>query len=197
MSTFLDIVMSTILFGILALTVARVQTNINSSMCQNQFSVVVQTNAVELARQLEWDFAKIGHHVTGQKVLWADSTSIRFLADLTNTSTVDDVRYFLGDTSQLPATTNPIDVPMFRRVGLYAVKQNWGLTQFRITYYDAAYNKIPTPITTPEKLQRIHAINIGFRIESPEPVYSEHDTTWAAVTWEKMIIPRNLNNLNY
>jgi len=197
MSTFLDIVMSTILFGILALTVARVQTNINSSLCQNQFSVVVQTNAVELARQLESDFAKIGHHVSGHKVLWADSTSIRFLADLMNTSTVNDVRYFLGDTSQLQVTSNPNDVPMFRRVGLQSVRQNWGLTDFRITYYDAAYNKIPTPITVASQLERIHAINIGFRIESPEPVYSEHDTSWAAVTWEKTIVPRNLNNLNY
>jgi hypothetical protein len=197
MSSFLDIIMSTILFGILALTVARVQSNINSSMCQNQFSVVTQTNAVELARQIESDFAKIGHRVSGQKILWADSTGIRFLADLTNKSVVNDVRYLAGDTSHVKGTSNTGDFPLFRRVGSQTVQQNWGLTYFRITYYDSVYNRIPTPITTPGQIERIRAINVGFRIESPEPVYSYYDTTWAAVTWEKTIIPRNLNNLNY
>jgi hypothetical protein len=38
---------------------------------------------------------------------------------------------------------------------------------------------------------------VAFRIESSEPVYSLYDTTWAAVTWEKTIVPRNLDNLNY
>jgi len=197
MSSFFDIVASTIVFGVLVLTVARVQANINSTMYENQYNVVTQTNAVELARQIEWDFSKIGHHATGQKILWADSTGIRFYADLRNNSVVNDISYYAGDTSQVHGIKNPDHFPLFRRSGLTTVQQNWGLTYFRITYYDSAYQKIQTPITTLSRLQTIKAIDVSFRIESAEPVYSLYDTTWAAVTWEKMIVPRNLDNLNY
>jgi hypothetical protein len=197
MSSFFDVIASTIVFGILALTVARVQTNINSTMYENQYNLVTQTNAVELARQVEWDFSKIGHHVTGQKILWADSTGLRFYADLRNNSAINDVTYFCGDTSDVQGVKNPNSFPLFRRSGLSTVKQNWGLTYFRITYYDSAYQRIPTPITTLERLRKIKAIDVAFKIESSEPVYSVSDTTWAAVTWEKTIVPRNLDNLNY
>ncbi len=197
MSSFFDIIASTIVFGVLALTVARVQTNINSTMYENQYNVVTQTNAVELARQIEWDFSKIGHHVTGQKILWADSAGIRFFADLENNSVINDVTYFAGDTSQVQGVKNPDEFPLFRRSGVKTVQQNWGLTYLRISYYDSLYQEIQTPITVLSQLRRIKAIDVAFRIESSEPVYSLYDTTWAAVTWEKTIVPRNLDNLNY
>jgi hypothetical protein len=197
MSSFFDIIASTIVFGVLALTVARVQTNINSTMYENQYNVVTQTNAVELARQIEWDFSKIGHHVAGQKILWADSAGIRFFADLENNSVINDVTYFAGDTSQVQGVKNPDEFPLFRRSGVKTVQQNWGLTYLRISYYDSLYQEIQTPITVLSQLRRIKAINVAFRIESSEPVYSLYDTTWAAVTWEKTIVPRNLDNLNY
>ena len=197
MSTFFDVIASTIVFGILALTVARVQNNINATMYENQFNFVTQTNAVELARQIEWDFSKIGHHVTGQKILWADSTGLRFYADLRNNSVINDITYLCGDTSALHGAKNPNSFPLYRRSGLQTVQQNWGLTYFRITYFDSAYQKIQTPITTLARIQAIKAIDVAFKIESSEPVYSASDTTWAAVTWEKTIVPRNLDNLNY
>ncbi len=74
MSSIIDMITATVIFGVLALTVARVQSNINVSSYQNQYNVIVQTNAVELARQIEWDFTKIGHRVSGQKIVLADST---------------------------------------------------------------------------------------------------------------------------
>ncbi len=92
MSSLIDLVTSAVIFGVLTLTIARVQSNINATVYENQFSYVTQTNSVELARQIEWDFAKIGHHVmTGSKILSADSTEIQFRADLTNTGAINIV----------------------------------------------------------------------------------------------------------
>lgn len=196
-SSLVDMITSTVIFGVLALTVARVQTNINVTMFSNQHNVVAQTNAVEFARQIEWDFTKIGHHVSGQKILLADSTQIWFKADLTNKMVVNTVRYFVGDTSQCSMTMNKSDFPLFRTHDGQTVKQNWGLTHFKITYYDNADKKMLTPITNAADLAKIHSISVAFQLESPEPVVSLHDTTWAAVAWEKTIIPRNLGSLNY
>lgn len=197
MSSVIDMITAAVIFGVLALTVARVQSNINSSSYQNQHNVVVQTNAVELARQIEWDFAKIGHRVSGQKILMADSTEIRFVADLDNASSVNAVRYFVGDAGQCLTTSNTRDVPLFRIQDGKTVKQSWGLTSLRISYYDDLNAKIPTPVTNASDLLRIHSINIAFQLESPEPVVSFGDTLWAAASWEKTIVPRNLGNLTY
>jgi hypothetical protein len=41
----------------------------------------------------------------------------------------------------------------------------------------------------------IRAIQASFIVQSPEPVISDADTTWPAVTWEKMLWPRNLGAL--
>jgi hypothetical protein len=193
----MDMITAAVIFGVLTLTVARVQSNINVSAYQNQYNVIVQTNAVELARQIEWDFTKIGHRASGQKILMADLTEIRFVADLDNATVTNTVRYYVADVNQCQTTSNAKDFPLFRIQDGETVKQNWGLTSFRISYFDAANVKIPTPITSVSDLDRIHSINVAFQLESPEPVISMHDTTWAAASWEKTIVPRNLGNLSY
>ncbi len=197
MSSIIDMITATVIFGVLALTVARVQSNINVSSYQNQYNVIVQTNAVELARQIEWDFTKIGHRVSGQKIVLADSTEIRFVANLDNTTATNTVRYLVGGVDLCPSTSNARDFPLFRTQDGTSVKQSWGLTSFRISYFDDANVRIPTPITSVSDLARIHSINVTFQIESPEPVVSLQDTTWAAASWQKTIVPRNLGNLTY
>jgi hypothetical protein len=194
----IDFINSSLIFGILMLTIARVQSNINTVLYQNQHNVTTQTNAVELARQLEFDLAKVGYHVvSGQHILLADSTMIRYFADVDNNLVLSQVQYSIGDISQAGFTENSRDFPLFRTVGANTVQQNFGVTFFKFTYYDSVYSKIPTPITTAVNLEKIRAINVSFRVESPDPVYTDYDTSWAAVTWEKMILPRNLYNLNY
>ena len=196
-SALVDMITSTVIFGVLALTVARIQSNINVTMYENQYNVITQTNSVEFARQIEWDFAKIGYHVTGQKILTADSTEIRFQADLDNNGIINTVRYLAGTTNQCNQTLNASDFPLFRTQDGATVKQNWGLTRFRINYFDDQDQRIPTPITGVSNLAKIRSINVAFQLESPEPVVTLQDTVWAMVTWEKTIIPRNLGSLNY
>lgn len=188
---------STVIFGVLALTVARVQANINVTMFENQHNVVTQTNSVELARQIEWDFAKIGHHVTGQKITLADSTEIRYLADIENKKVVNSMRYYVGDTSQCPTTVNTRDFPLYRVQDGHTVIQKWGLINLKFVYFDNLDQKIPTPITGASNLAKIHSIKVSFQLESPEPIVSDQGSVWAMVAWEKTVIPRNLGSLNY
>jgi hypothetical protein len=197
MSTFMDIVMSTFVFGILALTLGRIQINMNSAKAQNQFSYTVQSNSVELARILEHDFAKIGYHATGQKITAADSTSITFKSDLNNVNAVVPVSYSIGTPSQLTSTTNPRDFPLVRSINGSSSRINFGLVLFKLKYFDANNVNIPTPITLAAQLNNIRSIRISFNVQSPESVPSDKDSTWEAVSWEKTILPRNLSNLNY
>ena len=196
-SVLVDMITATLIFGVLALTIVRVQANINLTMYENQYNVVTQTNAVELARQIEWDFTKIGYHATGQKIFVADSTQIQYKAVLTNTGAVNTVNYSVGLPSQCSMTKNVNDFPLFRSMDSKSVTQNWGLSYFRLTYYDSTNRKIPTPITGATNLAKIHAVCASFRLESPDPVIDGKDTVWSAVTWKKTIIPRNLGDLSF
>ncbi len=192
MSTLMDYVASGIVFGILAISVAKVQLNINSTLYDNTFSIIVQQNAVQLALQIEHDFLKAGYRVASGAVSVADSTRLTFTSDLNNNHTIVTLAYTIGDSTQLPNTPNVHDFPLYRTEAGATVKQNWGLTYFRLAYYDSVMNKIPTPVSNKAL---IRAIQASFVIQSPEPVYTSYDTTWPAVTWQKLLYPRNLNNL--
>lgn len=196
MTTIFDHITSSVLAGILALTVARVQININSMIATNQHSVSTQSMAVELARQLEFDLSKIGYNVTGSKLLAADSTMLQFRADVDHDGSPSIIQYRLGQPWECGNTANPKDMPLYRSTGFSWVKQHQGLTQFRFAYYDSAFQRMPAPGTESASLAKVRAIKASFVLQSADPAYSFFDTTWAEVHWEKMILPRNLNNLN-
>jgi hypothetical protein len=197
MNVMLDYIASMLIFGILLLTIARVQSNINTTLYLNTQSIVTQGNATSLARQIEWDFLKIGHRVPGQKISYADSVRIAFKSDLENRHIVDDVNYTIGSTSNLTSTFNPRDFHLFRNVGGSTITQNFGLVEFKLHYVDSLYRPIPMPITTVSACARIKGIYVSFRVEASEPTVTAVDTQWAAVSWQKLLFPRNLNSLYY
>jgi hypothetical protein len=193
MSSMLDMVGAAILFGILVLTVARVQANLNSTMYQNTFSMNTQTAAVLLARQIEHDITKAGYGVTGQRIATADSTQLSFRGALTYKGTVDSIAYYLGPTDT--TTINPNDFRFVR----YAksggeLSERLGMTYFRIAYYDSLNHRMNTPVTG-ASLAAIRGIDVKFRLESLEPVTDPTTEVpdYFAVTWEKLMYPRNLS----
>ncbi|OGU31416.1 MAG: hypothetical protein A2X67_11400 [Ignavibacteria bacterium GWA2_55_11] len=193
----LDYIASAIIFGVLALSVARIQSNINATLYQNTFTVITQQNAVELARQIEFDILKIGHHVRGQRIFYAAERRIQYRADIRNDMDTVNVQYLAGTITQGAITSNPRDFPLFRQEVTTNVRQNWGLIEFRITYFDSNNVQIGTPTNVADTLVKIRGINVKFTVQSPEPVIGQAgDSSWAGVTWEKLMYPRNLGQLN-
>ncbi len=193
MSNMLDIVGSVVLFGILILTIGRVQTNLNTAMYENSFTQITQRNAVALARQLEFDFAKIGYHVAtpSERIKAADSTYIKFKSDLANVNAVDEIEYWIGDSTDAPTTLNPFDFPIYRKDKEGTIEQLWGAVNLRFQYYNMNYQQLPTPVVA-DSLTKIYAIRLQFIIEGREPAGSAIDTTYYSITWQKLIYPRNM-----
>jgi len=191
MSNMLDMVGSVLLFGILVLTIGRVQTGLNTAMYANSFTQITQRNAVQLAHQLEHDFAKIGYHATSEKIKAADSTSIKFRADLMNDGNVDDIEYRIGTKEEAAATMNVADFPLYRKDSNGEIMQLWGTTQFRMRYVNIDYQQLPMPVPS-DSLSKIYAIWVTFVMEGREPAGSAIDTTYYSITWQKLIYPRNM-----
>ena len=197
MNIMMDYIASMVIFGILTLTIARVQGNINTTLYLNTQSIIVQGSATSFARQIEWDFLKIGHRTVGQKIFYADSVKLVFKGDLENRYVQDSITYTIGNTSNATDTFNPRDFPLYRYMGATALRQNFGLVEFKLSYIDSAYNPIAMPINTTSQCVLIRGINLYFKVESAEPTVTPFDTLWAAISWQKLMFPRNLNSLYY
>ncbi|MBI4417784.1 MAG: hypothetical protein HY563_03340 [Ignavibacteriales bacterium] len=191
MSNMLDMVGSVVLFGILVITIGRVQTNLNTAMYANSFTQITQHNAVEFARQLEFDMTRIGFRTPTNKITLADSTHLKFRSDFSRTGTINEIEYRIGTKQQADETPNPLDFPVYRKDQNGEIKQLWGTTAFKFEYYNMWYQKLPTPVVS-DSLDRIYAIWVNFVIEGREPAGSAIDTTYYSITWQKLVYPRNM-----
>lgn len=175
----LDIVGSVIIGGLLVMTLSR----INFSNAENTYKYsgerVIQSNLVEVVKLIEYDFRKIGYCYDYTKIpdrakaiVRADSNRIYFLTDVaTNTlpygdGVVDTLKYELGATSQLSSTPNPNDRYLYRWINnANKVGTNLGVTQFKLTYFDATGVKINSmPASPPLGIQ---TIQIDVAVENP------------------------------
>jgi hypothetical protein len=192
MSTMIDMVGAALLFGVLMLAVGRVQGNLNQTMAQNTFNLNTQSEAIYVARLIEYEVSKAGYGVTGSKISLADSQRIAFKGAMTYGGTIDSVAYYVGEPDT--TTQNPDDFRFIRYAkSSGAISQRLVMTQFVITYYDSTNAKMAVPVTG-TSLNAIRGINVKFRVESAEPVTDASTglSNYNAVTWEKLIYPRNL-----
>lgn len=192
MSSMIDMVGAAILFGVLILAVGRVQVSLNQTMAQNTFNLNTQSEAIYVARLIEYEVSKAGYGVTGSKISVADDHAITFLGAMTYGGAIDSIAYYTGaaDTT----TMNPNDFRFVRYAkSSGVVSQRLVMTRFDISYFDSLNVRMTAPVTGAD-LNAIRGINIKFRVESAEPVTDASTglSNYNAVSWEKLIYPRNL-----
>ncbi len=179
----LDIVGSVIIGGLLLMTLQRFNNESVANNYKYAGELVVQKNLVEIVKLIEYDFRKIGYSADyahmpdrAKSILRADTSTIWFLTDLPTDTTssygdgvLDTVKYSLGTTSELTSTPNPNDRKLYRQVNNSArTTANLGLTQFKLTYFDAN-DAIMTGMssTMPNLGYGIKEIMIDVAVENP------------------------------
>jgi hypothetical protein len=195
-STLLDILGSIIIGGLVLLILFRVNTSTTSNLYTNNSEANVQSAMISVGQVLEEDFRKIGYCKDWTKIpdptkaiLFADTSSIKFLTDLNNDGNVDTLSYYLGPTSELLNTPNPEDRLLYRVANSDAPKSsNVGITEFKITYFDTFGNILSTPVTPPSQIQKMQ---IDIKVENTEPI----DSTYVVAFWRQLrLTARNLQN---
>ncbi|HOI28671.1 MAG TPA: hypothetical protein PLZ15_02840 [Melioribacteraceae bacterium] len=199
-SAILDIIGSTIIGGMLLMILLRM----NDSAVQNNYQYsgerIVQQNLVDVVKLLEYDFRKIGYCNNWMAIpnpavaiIRADSNRISFLTDIVTTSNaygdgvVDTLHYYLGPASELTVTPNPFDRLLYRVVNSTTPGgSNLGITQFRLTYFDANGDTISTmPVSPP---LGIAAIQIDMAVENPA-AYGNDYAADKRVLWRQVRLP--------
>jgi len=194
---------SSIVGGMLLLILLR----LNDASIQNTFKssgeLIVQQNLVEVVKLLEYDFRKIGYCQQYNKIpdpskaiIYADSTRISFITDVAQPPTypfgdgnLDTLTYYLGLASELTATPNTDDRPLYRVLNKETPRgSNLGVTFFQLTYFNAMGSLLPSPVV--DKGQ-ISSIQIDLEIQN----LAAYDGQYSSVFWRqiRMVAP-NLRN---
>ena len=196
-STLLDILGSIIIGGLILLILFRLNASATSNLYNNNSEANVQSAMISVTTVLEDDFRKIGYCKDWtqiadptKSILYADTSSIKFLTDVNNDGIVDTLYYYIGPTSELLNTPNPRDRLLYRVVNSAVPKSsNVGITKFKLTYFDTFGNVIiSNPISPTSKIQKIQ---IDLQVENPEPIGS----TYVVAFWRQLrLSARNLQN---
>jgi hypothetical protein len=196
-STILDVLGSIIVGGLILLILFRLNASATSNLYDNNSEANVQSAMTSTASVLEYDFRKIGYCKDWTKIpdptkviLYADTSSIKFLTDVNNDGIVDTLYYYLGSTSELSNTPNPRDRLLYRVVNSATPRSsNVGITKFYLTYFDTFGNQITSmPVSPTSKIQKMQ---IDMQVENPEPI----DSTYVVAFWRQLrLSARNLQN---
>lgn len=199
-SALLDILGSTIIGGLLLMILLRM----NDTAVENNYlfsgEKIVQQNLVDIVQLIEYDFRKIGYCADWTKIpdpskaiINATDTSITFLTDvavsqshLEGDGIPDIIQYRLGNKSELNSTPNPNDRILYRIVNNETpTGSNLGVTQFKLTYYDALGNILrPSDMPSSPPLG-IYTIQIDVAVENPA-AYGNNYSAERKVIWRQI-----------
>jgi hypothetical protein len=186
MAIWIDIIGSFVIGTLLTLNVARLNGDATAQAYQGMLLQSTQSNAAAVARIIEEDVLKMGLDVEGTALTLADTTQIRFLADLGSDGVVDTLNYQISATSAAAHTPNPEDRILYRTINSAPAEEiRLGLTRFRLDYFNAAGDSLTLPLT----LDQVHHIRLDLTMESPQPYDQRFAKAFLRLYWS----PKNLH----
>jgi len=195
MTVMLDIILSVVLFGMIVLSVMNININMSNQNYQGLIEFHTQTEAIQLARIIEFDFRKIGYTIptaSRPAIQIAETSHVRFKTNLQNSpGATDMVDYTLGGL--VSVSVNPRDRMLVRTENTTSIYINYSVVRFLLSYYNSRDSLLVAPITGALR-DSIRSVKVMLILESPEPF----DTTYgggyqyASALYQKLIYPRNL-----
>lgn len=196
-STLIDLAGSFLVSGLVLLAALQLDQKSIQTTFDSQAGLTVQENMVNLIEFLQYDFRKIGYcSIPGKLpnsavdtfIQKGDTSTIWFLADVTNSGRVDTVKYWLGQTP-VPGSANPKVRMLYRQINSgVPMGSNLGVTQFNIEYFDAFGNQISTPFGAPNTVQYIV---LTIRLEPVASFNADYSSNF--VIWRQTrMVSRNL-----
>ena len=192
MSVMLDLIGSVVIAAFVILMGLRLNETISGSADATMAGLNVQESMAELVRNLESDFRKAGYNVPDptRTIVIADTSHIKFCADMDRNGIVDTVEWYAGP----PLTTlpNPNVRVLYRNVtdstGVWSGggAAGLGVTQFHLKYYTQTGDSI-APLDA-ANYSKIWIIEIGLRVESPYKVQeavNAENTDYVASFWKQ------------
>ena len=181
----MDIIGSFIFGSLLTLNVIRMNGEMAAQSYKSSLDYVAQTSASTIAEIIDNDFQKIGYGVADTALTLADSTQIRFLADLGADGSVDTLFYYLSGTDDADHTPNPYDRVLYRVLNSGTPQgMQMGETRFDLTYFNSNGDSLASPVT----LGDVRGIRVDLKVQSE---YG-YDNTYQTAFMQLRVWPRNI-----
>lgn len=176
---------SFIIGGMLLLSILSLNADIMETATINSLGTIAQKNATVVVSILEYDIRKMGYNVPTGTVVITDlsDTTIKFLADVDDDGSVEEISYYLGPKSEPSDTDNPNDRYLYRSVDGAALDVALGLISWNLTYYDSDGATTITPAD-------VRTIRISFTVET----VISFDETYGSARWEGRFSPKNMRS---
>lgn len=189
-TTIIDILGATIIGGILLVNLLNLNQRVIQSESVYGHDKNLQVDVVILATIMDRDFGLLGYcgdytKMDSTAIIYGDSMSIKFMADVDNNGIFDTLHYFVSDTTLLSGTPNPRDRVLYRKLNSntpFAVANN--ITEFNLKYLDTFFNEVPTPINL-NKI--VNFIRIAFKVEDP----FAYDEQYSEALWRRLTVTAN------
>ena len=175
----LDIIFSTILGGMLLVSMFNAGDISNENRQEAHSTMLVQEELTSVIQLLEGEFRNAGCGLPPSKpaVINADSSTITFIGDLDgNGGAPDTIRYSLGSTEEMSSTPNEFDRPLYRRINSGPPMVAGVVTLFRFQYFNVSGSELPCPVST-DKLPEIKTIELSVETQSPAGVQVQNGKT--------------------
>jgi len=196
-TTLIDLAGSFLVSGMLLLAAIQLDQKSIQTTFDSQAGLTVQQNMVELIEFLQHDFRRLGYcrdisqlpgSAANTFIQKGDTSTIWFLADITNTGHVDTVKYWL-DTKSIAGSPNPRVRYLYRQInGSPPLASNLGVTDFKIQYYGALGTPIQTPFGAPNQAQ---SMVLTVRMEPVAAFNADYSDNF--ITWRQTrMVSRNL-----
>lgn len=189
-TTIIDILGATIIGGIVLMNLVKMNSNViqNESMFGHDKNL--QVDVVILATIMDRDFGLLGYcgdytKMDSTAIIYGDSVSIKFLADVDNNGTFDTLYYYTSDTTVLSHTPNPRDKILYRQLNSnppFVVANN--ITEFNLKYLDTFANEQSIPI---DLTKIVNYVRIAFKVEDP----FAYDEEYTEALWRRLTVTAN------
>ncbi len=199
MSVMLDIFGSVFIAGMLLLLILKLNLFASTASYSSDTELKLQQNAKTLAEILNYDLRKIGYQYDDAAITHADSTSIKFWADMqppgvSGHGVMDEVEYYVSET-ELPGTVNPHDIVLVRKVNNTETIEgpSLGLVEIKFTYLDSTGVNVINYLDN-TRYHEIKYIKTELWVEASDPLNDmiTDSLQYARTYWEFTIYPRNI-----
>jgi len=195
MNILLDLMGSSLIAGIIFLLIFKLNIYTSTANYYSDNELKLQQNAKTLAEVINNDLRKIGYQYNGTAIITADSTRLKFYADMNAPGSaghgvMDIVEYYVGDSTEALGTANQKDKILYRILNNTDTLggPTLGLVDLRFSYMDT--HGIVTNL-----LDSIKYVKAEFWVEPYDYVSDfgsgQPDSTQFTY-WELTINPRNI-----
>ena len=189
MNSMMDMMIATVVMGLLILAAMNVDSNTRSSVITSRQDLSAQQIINVLSDIVEEDFRKIGHGLNKplESIILADSSHIIFSYDRDPSSNYDSTRveYYLVPALSTP---NPFDKKLIRNIKNGQDSGTaLGITRFKLQYYNKNEVKLQSPVVS-DSLSKIRRIELDLVVHSTESFRDRY----ATARYVTQFVPKNL-----